>query len=168
MFIYREGQGTVVMQFYVCPIHCKNALESGHEARIVLIDFNVASGRVNQQGILDKLDFVGIGNSVLSILTQFLSNQSQHVMVDGCRSKLVNIVPGVPQGIVLGLLLFRLYTSELFSILENTLIGYADGSTLMVVVPSPVVRVIVAESLIRDHCSVCEWCDLRKMKLMRV
>ena len=45
---------------------------------------------------------VGIGGSVLSILTQFLSNQSQHVMVDGCQSKLVDVVSGVPQGSVLG------------------------------------------------------------------
>ena len=51
-------------------------------------------------------------------------------MVDGCRSKLVD-VSGVPQGIVLGPLLFILYTSELFSILENKLIGYSDDSTLM-------------------------------------
>ena len=74
---------------------------------------------------------MGIGGSVLSILTEFLSNRSQHVMVDGCRSKLVNVVTGVPQGSVLGELLFLLYTSELFSILENKLIGYADDSTLM-------------------------------------
>ena len=56
----------------------------------------------------------------------------------------------MPQGSVLGPLLFLLYTSELFSILENKLIGYADDSTLMAVVPSPGVRVAVAESLIRD------------------
>ena len=67
---------------------------------------------------------------------QFLSNLSQHVMVDGSRSKLVNVVSGVPQGSVLRSLLFLLYTSELFSILENKLIGFADDSTLMVVVPS--------------------------------
>ena len=66
-----------------------------------------------------------------------LINQSQNVMVDGCRSKLVNVVLGVPQGSVLGPLLFILYTSELFSILENKLIGYADDSTLLAVVPSP-------------------------------
>ena len=59
----------------------------------------------------------------MSILTQFLSNLSQQVMVDGCRSKLVNVLSGVPQGSVLGPLLFLLYTSELFSILENKLIG---------------------------------------------
>ena len=48
-------------------------------------------------------------------------------------------------GSVLGPLLFLLYTSELLK-----LIGYADDSTLMAVVPSPAVRVAVAESLIRD------------------
>ena len=63
------------------------------------------------------------------------------------------------------MLLFLLYTSKLFSILENKLIGYADDSTLMAVVPSPGVRVAVAESLIRDLGRVSEWCDLWGMKL---
>ena len=56
-------------------------------------------------------------------------------MVDRCRSKLVNVVSGVPQGSDLSPLLFLLYTSELFSILENKLIGYAVDSTLMAVQP---------------------------------
>ena len=45
---------------------------------------------------------MGIGGSVLSILTQFLSNRSQHVMVEGCRGILIDVVSGVLQGIVLG------------------------------------------------------------------
>ena len=100
-------------------------LESGQEARIAQIDFTVAFDRVNYRDILYLVSSLGIGASVLSILTQFLSNRSQHVMVDGCRSILVNVVSGVPQSSVLGSLLFLLYTSELFSILENKLIGYA-------------------------------------------
>ena len=44
--------------------------------------------RVNHRGILYKLCSVGIGCSVLYVLTHFLSNRSQHVMVDSCRSKL--------------------------------------------------------------------------------
>ena len=86
-------------------------------------------------------------------------------MVDSCRSKLVNVMSGVPQGHVLGPLLFLLYTSELFSILENKLIGYADDSTLIAVVPSPGLSVAVAESLCRDLVKVSEWCDFWGMKL---
>ena len=86
-------------------------------------------------------------------------------MVDGCRSKLVNVVSGVPQGSVLGELLFLLYTSEPFSILKNKLIGYADYSTLIAIVPSPGLRVAVAVSLCRDLVKVSAWCDLWGMKL---
>ena len=85
-------------------------------------------------------------------------------MVDGRWSKLVNVVSGVPQGSVLGPLLFLLYTLELFSILEYKLISYADDSTLMAVVPSPGVTVAVAESPIRDLGKVSELCDLWGMK----
>ena len=67
------------------------------------------------------------------------------------RSKQVNVVSGAPQGTLLASLLFLLYTSQLFSILENKLIGYADESTLLSV---------VAESLNRDFSMVSEWCDL--------
>ena len=65
----------------------------------------------------------------------------------------------MPQGSVLGPLLFLLYTSELFSILENKLIGYADDCTLMAVMLSQSIIVTVAESLISDLNRVSEWCD---------
>ena len=55
---------------------------------------------------------------MLSVLTQFLSNRSQFVEVDGCCSKPVNVVSGVPQISVSGPQLFLLYTAELFSIVE--------------------------------------------------
>ena len=154
-FAYWKGLGTCYA--LLCMPHTlQSALESGKEARIVKIDFSAAIDRVNHLGILYKLCPVDIGGSVLSILTQFLSNRSQQVMVDGCQSKLVNVASGVQQVSVMGPLLFLLYTSELFSILENKLIGYADDSTLMAVVPSPGIRVAVAESVIRDLGRISE------------
>ena len=60
--------------------------------------------------------------------------------------------------------LFLLYTSDLF-FHSDKLIGYADEPTFMAVVPSPVVRVAVAESLNRDLSRVSEWCNLCGMKL---
>ena len=83
---------------------------------------------------------------MLSILTQFLSNRPQHVMLDDCRSKLVNVVSGVLDDSVYGPLLFILYTSVMFT-LKNKLIGYADESILMNVVPTRCVRVTITGSL---------------------
>ena len=81
---------------------------------------------------------------MLPILTQFLSNRPQHIMMDGCMSKLVNVVSGVLQGSVLARYCSSCTPRSYFSILENRLIGYADDSTLIGVVPSPGIRVIAA------------------------
>ena len=128
-FAYRNGLGTCDALLSVSHT-LQSAFERVQEARIVQIDFSAAFDRVIHQGILYQPCSVGIGGSVLPILTQFLLDRSHHVMVDGCRSKLVNVMSEVPQGSFLGQLLLLLYTSEFFSILENKLIGYADDSTL--------------------------------------
>ena len=99
-FVYPKGQGT--FDALLCVSHMlQSALESEQNARIVQIDFDSAINRVNHHGILYSPCSEGIGGSVLSILTQFLSNRSQHVMVYDCQSKLVSVVSGVPQGSVL-------------------------------------------------------------------
>ena len=72
-FAYRKGLGACVKLLCVSHI-LQSALESGQEASIMQIDFSAAFDRVNHLGILYKLCSVGIGGSVLSILTQFLSN----------------------------------------------------------------------------------------------
>ena len=115
-FAYRKGLGAC--DALLCVSHTLQiALESGQEARIVQIDFSAAFSaaafRVIHQGILFKLCSVCIGGSVLSIFTQFLSNRSQHVIVDDSRVKPINVVSEVPQGSVLGPLWFLLNTSEL-------------------------------------------------------
>ena len=74
-FTYRKGLGTCYA--LLCVAHSlQSALEMGQVARIVQIDFSTAFDRVNHHGILFTLCPVGVGGSVLSVLTQFLSNRS--------------------------------------------------------------------------------------------
>ena len=94
-FAYRKGACHALLRMSQT---LQTAVESGQEARIMQINFSAAVDRVNHQHILYKPCSVGIGGSVLSILTQFLSNQSQNVMVDGCQSKLVNVASRVLKG----------------------------------------------------------------------
>ena len=104
-------------------------LESGQEDRIVQLDFSAAFDSVNHQRILYKLCSVEIAGFVLAILTQFLSNRSQYVMMDSLRSHMVNVPSGVPQGSVLGPLLFFLCTLQLLFIQENKLYVFANDFT---------------------------------------
>ena len=71
-------------------------------------------------------------------------------MVDGALSQWIPIISGVPQGRALSPLLFILYTSEMFELVENRLFAYADDSTLLSVVRKPAGRPAVAASLNRD------------------
>ena len=72
------------------------------------------------------------------------------MVVDGASSEWIPIVSGVSQGSVLGPLLFILYTSQMFDLVENRLLAYADDSTLLAVIRRPSDRPTVAASVNRD------------------
>ena len=74
-----------------------------------------------------KLKSIGVRGSVLSICREFLSNRGQRVvlLMSGCQSFLTFHS--------LGPLLFTLYTSEMFELVENRLYAYDDDSTLLAV-----------------------------------
>ena len=101
----------------------------------------------------------------LSILIEFLTNRKQRVVVDGHEGEWRNVISGVPQGSVLGPLLFILYTQDMWVGLENELVAYADDATLIAVIPSSDQRLLVSESLNRDLTRINEWCRLWGMKL---
>ena len=106
---YVIGLGTRDTLFCVtCTAKC---IGEWQEARIMQIDFSASFDRIEHKRILYKLCSVGVRHSVLPISTQFLSNWSQHVMVNGCQSKQVNDVPGVPQCCVLCQLMFLMHPS---------------------------------------------------------
>ena len=111
---------------------------------------------MSHSGLLFKLKSVGVGGSVLSICTEFLSDRRQRVVVDGAASEWIPIILGVPQGSMLGPL-FILYTSEMFELIENRLFSYGDDSTLLAVVRKQAGRPAVAASLNRYLARIQEW-----------
>ena len=74
------------------------------------------------------------------------------------NSENVRVVSGGPQESVLGPLMFLLYTSDLLITLENTLLGYADDSTLLAETPEYGSRVQTVLSLNRDLDRIGDWC----------
>ena len=74
---------------------------------------------------------------------EFLSVRRQRIVVDCAESEWIPIISGMSQGSVLGPLLFILYTSEMFELVENRVFAYANDFTLLAVVRKPADRPIV-------------------------
>ena len=129
------------------------------EFYIVQLDFRAAFDRESHSGLIFKLKYIGIGSSVVFIYMEFLSNRRQRVVVDGATSEWIPIVSSMPQGSMLGPLLFIRYTSEMFELVENRLYAYADDSTLLEVVCKRADRPAVAASLNRDMTRIHMWCN---------
>ena len=127
--------------------YLQKPLDTRMESYIVQLDVGAAFDRVSHSGLMFKLKSIGEGGSVLSICRDLLSNRRQRVVVDGATIEWIPIVSGVPQGGVMGLLLFILYTSEMFKLVENRLYAYADDYTLLAVIHKPADRPAVAVSL---------------------
>ena len=89
--------------------HWTNSLDDGNDVHIVYLDFRKAFDCVPHQCILFELKAYDISGNVLNWIMDFLSNSRQGVNVNGSCSDWFNNISSVPQGSVLGSLLFIVY-----------------------------------------------------------
>ena len=100
------------------------------------LDFQKAFDAVPHQRLLHKLRRYGVPGKLLSWIQSFLTDRKQHVVLQGCSSDWSNVASGVPQGSVLGPLLFLLYVNDLPETVNNHIRMFADDTKLYSAVPS--------------------------------
>ena len=112
------------------------AINRQHVSALVLLDLSAAFDTIDHNLLLNRLrSTFGISDSAFSLLSSYLCNRSQSVAVDHEYSPTLPLLRGVPQGSVLGPLLFSLYTTPLSHILADSSIQfhfYADDTQLYV------------------------------------
>jgi hypothetical protein len=129
---FLPGRSTITQLLDVYNTFC-TALDSGKEIRVVFLDISKAFDKVWHKGLLCKLRSAGVSGRLLAWLANYLKDRVQRVVVNGQTSDWKDIGAGVPQGSVLGPLLFLLYINDLVQTVSNSQIKmFADDTCLFV------------------------------------
>ena len=96
-----------------------------------MIDYKKVFDLINHTLVLQKLRAAGIDNDYVSLFESYVSDRTEYVNMDGCHSTLKDANLGVPQGSILGLVLFLIFVNDLPKILEYSAAEiYADDTTI--------------------------------------
>ena len=87
---------------------------------VVFLDIRKAFDTVDHKILLDKLSYRGIEEDKLSFFKYYLSDRTQYCSKNGVKSKFRSVLYGVPQGSILGSLLFIIYMNDLPNSVEGT------------------------------------------------
>jgi hypothetical protein len=126
---FMPGDSTVNQLTYLYHVFAK-ALDDKKKVQIVFCDVSKAFDRCWHDGLIYKLRLLGIGGDLLTWFKDYLSNRYQRVVIRGQSSDLGLIEAGVPQGSVLGPLLFLAYINDLPSEIQSNMKLFADDATL--------------------------------------
>ena len=130
------GDSTVNQLTFLYNTFCQ-ALDSGKEVRAVFCDISKAFDRVWHVGLLHKLRAAGVKEEILNWFNNYLSDRKQRVVLPGAVSDWLFIRAGVPQGSILGPLLFLLYINDIVTDIGSNIRLFADDTSLYTVVDDP-------------------------------
>ena len=126
---YRKGHsaGTILLRIKSDII---KAMKKGEVTLIAFADFSKAFDTVDYCTILERLHAIGFSHGALNWVLNYLSGRKQFVQINDKQSNILNVHFGVPQGSILGPVLFNLYVNNLSNTLECPSFQYADDTTL--------------------------------------
>ena len=137
-------------------------MEEGEAVDVIYLDFAKAFDKVDHGILLQKLQELGIGHLLLRWIRNFLFNRTQCVAIEGVESQPIDVISGVPQGTVLGPLLFLIHIGDIDQELQHSKAStFADDTKVMKVVDSPQ----DAENLQLDLDRIYRWADTNNMQL---
>ncbi len=143
-----------------------SALNKNQTALLLLIDFSKAFDTISHDILLDKLKHYGIRGKAHEWFSSYLRNRLQYVSIEGKISSHKGIKHGVPQGSILGPLLFILYINDLPNISNKVkFILYADDANIIITADTEAEVIQIFESLSTD---IVKWVNINGLFLKQI
>ena len=142
------------------------ALEQGKDVAVIFFDFQKAFDSVPHQPLIKKLHDIELNSHLIQLVSSYLLNRKQKVIIDGSESEMVHAISGVPQGSVLGPLLFLIYINDLCNISFSpggNIVIYADDVVLYKIIDSNSAH----GNLQEDINKIVQWTDVNLLTLNR-
>ena len=136
-----------------------SSIDGGSPVDIIYLDFQKAFDKVPHDRLMAKIRGAGIGGRVADWLENWLSGRLQRVGLNGSYSEWDKVTSGVPQGSILGPLLFTIFINDLDSNVINKVLKFADDSKLWGVVETVEERI----GMQKDLDTLGEWSEINQM-----
>ena len=106
-------------------------LDDDQKVAMIFLDITKAFDKIWHYGLLHKLKRIGINGSLLKLIESYLKNRSQRVVLNSSFSEFLTIISGVPQGSILGPLLFLIYLNDIVDNISCPISLFADDTSLL-------------------------------------
>lgn len=135
-------------------------IEEGKPVDVIYLDFQKAFDKVPHERLLIKLESLGIRGKILNWIREWLRDRSQRIVINGAESDWTKVTSGVPQGSVLGPVLFTIFINDLDDGILGRMIKFADDAKLAQAVHNLEGR----DKLRMDLLNLFEWSEKWQMK----
>ena len=127
---FRKGRSCLTQLLQHMDFLLENYLDNS-ETDVIYLDYAKAFDKVDHSILLEKIKAYGIEGKVFTWIEQFLCGRTQTVVVDGKKSLSLPVISGVPQGTVLGPILFLLYVNDMEHKIKNSKMNsFADDTRI--------------------------------------
>lgn len=138
-------------------------LDKGGQVDVLFLDFCKAYDKVSHSKLFLKLELIGLPDYLINLIASYLKNREQFVDIKGCHSRVLPVNCGVPQGSVLGPLLFLIYINDLTEDISSSVSVrlFADDCIIFKQITSTNDHHLLQQSI--DNIS--SWCHSWDMQL---